>query len=569
MINRKLSFQQKLMLSLLSFAIIPLIIVGSVFLYRDWRSGINETLTAFNSQLSLNGASINELFLSGNSKIDYAASNDYIREVLMKSKNYDLTEVYTSYEAIRSIFSALENDGKNNTFFIYSYDENIYNGNNILKLKHIPNEVLNQIETYKDYNYKWVTDKSAYEQRNEDYIGIYRTLYTSDAPYAVLEVRIGMSKLANTINQELPVGTFVSYWDRKGSTAVLKEGQETGRKAEELSREYIKLGSLSNYYVLSYNLKYNSHTLLMFIPKSHVKSKLIPTIYYSLTILVAIIAIIYMSVIQTSTRLMKTLKYTINKINKNIDSLITSEDTVTYIKGDEFGEINDKFTEMMATIKEYHTQCLQYAEEKKKLELKVLQERINPHFLYNTLSGIKWAYPDDELGKIIDSMVKYYRISLSHGNEIISIQEELDLIYQYLVLQRFAYDSDFVFTIECEEEAKIFGINKLLLQPILENAILHGINGLQDGGGHIDIKVHKEASNIIFTIKDNGVGMSEEKVAKILKPGNGERFMGYGMNNIQQRIKILYGEAYGISIESKQGKGTAVIMIIPVVMKAA
>lgn len=194
-------------------------------------------------------------------------------------------------------------------------------------------------------------------------------------------------------------------------------------------------------------------------------------------------------------------------------------------------------------------------------QLKALQAQINPHFLYNTLDTINWmAVKMDakEISFMIDALAKYFRLSLSKGRDIVSIKDELELIKVYLTIQQIRFKGAIQFEFIIDAEAETFNMPKLTLQPIIENAIIHGIQKNKDRSGRITIQVKKIEENIIFIIIDNGIGMDKEIIEKVLNNMPSGKEGSYGLHNVNERIKLYFGNEYGISIYSEESKGTKV-----------
>jgi two-component system sensor histidine kinase YesM len=194
-------------------------------------------------------------------------------------------------------------------------------------------------------------------------------------------------------------------------------------------------------------------------------------------------------------------------------------------------------------------------------QLKALQSQINPHFLYNTLDTIKWMIMsgDSEMSVwMVNSLSRYFRLSLNKGKDIVPLQDEVDLVMTYLGIQQKRFKNVFTVTSHLEPEALTYSVPKLLLQPIVENALYHGVRGKSDNSGIIDIRVEMDEGDIIAEIYDNGEGMSEEKIRDIMNKNNESG--GYGIKNVDERIKLFCGKEYGISVFSAQGRGTTVSM---------
>ena len=200
----------------------------------------------------------------------------------------------------------------------------------------------------------------------------------------------------------------------------------------------------------------------------------------------------------------------------------------------------------------------------RKTELRALQAQINPHFLYNTLDSIAWMCEEGrtkDAVEMVNALARLFRISISKGHELIPIEKEVEHARSYLKIQNFRYKNQFTYSFEVEEECLPYYCNKITLQPIIENAIYHGLNRMIDEG-QIIVRIFSEGDSVVFTVEDNGVGMSEEQCRSILKSEPGDN-TGIGIKNVNDRIRIYFGEQYGLRIESEQDVGTKVIITMP------
>ncbi len=207
--------------------------------------------------------------------------------------------------------------------------------------------------------------------------------------------------------------------------------------------------------------------------------------------------------------------------------------------------------------------------ERRKSELDALQSQINPHFLYNTLDSITWMIEgerNDEAVSMISELARLFRISLSKGRTVISIKDELQHAQSYMNIQKIRYKNFFSITFDVDSAVYSCCIVKLVLQPILENAINYGVT-VMDDGGEIKVTGRKEDGNIILSVADNGVGMSEEQVRLILTDNNRvhKHGSGVGLVNVNNRIQILFGKEYGLTVESELDEGTTVSIRIPAI----
>lgn len=214
---------------------------------------------------------------------------------------------------------------------------------------------------------------------------------------------------------------------------------------------------------------------------------------------------------------------------------------------------------MEATVAEH--------ESKRKSELDALQSQINPHFLYNTLDIIVWMIENEQSQdavRVVTSLARLFRISLSKGRNIIPIRDELEHVRNYLTIQQMRFKNKFEFSVEADEEVCALSTIKLVVQPLAENALYHGIE-FMDEDGHIDIRAWREGEDVYISVGDNGLGMTEETVEALLKgeivPGT--KGSGIGFGNVNERIELYFGKGYGLRIESEPDEGTTVIIHIP------
>lgn len=291
-------------------------------------------------------------------------------------------------------------------------------------------------------------------------------------------------------------------------------------------------------------------------------------ILMALTVLVTIFIILILAIL-ISTIISKRITMPLKLIESKMRSIEKGNFNITLneIGSYETAALAREFNIMISQIKYLLETSLQHEKTKRKLELEALQAKINPHFLYNTLDSVVWlAETGDTKGviKIISALAKLFRISISKGHDIITIQEELEHVSNYLTIQKMRYNDAFKFFIECPDELKSIPTIKLIIQPIVENSIYHGIKYLQDEG-FIRIEVSeckiKDEDAIMFKISDNGIGMSKEKLDQ-LNSGLKQSTQGIGFVNVMQRIKIQYGNDYYIKVDSELEEGTTVTLFI-------
>lgn len=230
----------------------------------------------------------------------------------------------------------------------------------------------------------------------------------------------------------------------------------------------------------------------------------------------------------------------------------------------EVQELSNSFGHMVVRIQELMTTVREEEINLRKTELKALQAQINPHFLYNTLDSIAWMCEQGRTAdavKMIHALARLFRISISKGHELIPISKEIEHAESYLQIQKYRYKNKFTYEFDVDPECLDYLCNKITLQPIIENAINHGLD-LMVEEGHIDVRVRQDGGDIVFFVQDNGVGMTPEQIEAIMQRGPKDR-TGIGIKNVNDRLKIYFGKNYGLHITSEPDVGTCVEIRMP------
>jgi two-component system sensor histidine kinase YesM len=229
---------------------------------------------------------------------------------------------------------------------------------------------------------------------------------------------------------------------------------------------------------------------------------------------------------------------------------------------DELGQLGNSLNNMIEQIQVLIDKLIEEEKSKKELELEALHAQINPHFLYNTLNTIKWMAKiqgDKSVSKAITALIKLLRISINLGRDLISLREEIDYVKNYIVIQKLRFNESINLNYEIDEDCLEFTVPKLILQPIVENSIIYGLQD-QRPELNIEIKVFKDGDKLVIEIKDDGPGIENEILKNILKSiSDRDRFSKVGLNNVNQRIKLYCGNEYGLEIQTELGIGTKVV----------
>ncbi len=293
------------------------------------------------------------------------------------------------------------------------------------------------------------------------------------------------------------------------------------------------------------------------------KSRQAQSVYVLTAIILVIVALLFSRFMARSITLpIQKLRDSMKKVQEGDFSV---SDVVVDSKN-EIGSLTKSFDVMTHRIHELMEQNVHEQEEKRKSELKALQSQINPHFLYNTLDSIIWmaeGKKNEEVVLMTASLARLLRQSISNEDEVVPIANEVEYARGYLTIQKMRYKDKLEFQIEVDSSILYIPLIKLVLQPIIENAIYHGLK-YKESKGLLIIKGFMKDGNAVLQVIDDGVGMDEETLAHIYdKHKVNYHSNGVGVYNVQKRLKLYYGEDYGITYTSELGKGTTATITIP------
>jgi len=250
--------------------------------------------------------------------------------------------------------------------------------------------------------------------------------------------------------------------------------------------------------------------------------------------------------------------------NRNLDVRIDDK------RADEYQRVYKGFNDMVSELKRLIKDLTNEKILKKEAEIKLLQAQINPHFLYNTLESIHSIAKIkkvDEIALMVSALSKFYRISLSGGKDIVTLKEAVELVKDYLTIQNIRFKGKISYNFDISDELLKYKVPKLILQPIVENSIYHGIERSK-GNGILNIYGMLENNDLNLIVEDNGVGIKKESLEELQRSIEDESFedsKNFALKNLNQQIKLKYGQNYGLSIKSEYGKGTCVTIRLPAV----
>ena len=286
------------------------------------------------------------------------------------------------------------------------------------------------------------------------------------------------------------------------------------------------------------------------------------------TAAVFIFVISVVIVIGIASFISRTVVTPIRTLAKSMDEVVDNNMVVTFVPkyNDEVAYLGRRFAAMVQKAANLIEEVKQAEKQKQIEELKALQAQINPHFLYNTLDMVYWMDKmegNDSSANLIADLADFFRLSLNKGEDITTVEREAEHVKKYLEIQKRRMDDKFDYQISIDRELVKYSVPKLILQPFVENSLLHGFEGMTEKG-KIDILVFREEEDIIIDIADNGCGMSIEKREEINRSRiQGDRNYGYAIENVKARIQLYAGEAYGVWFDTEITRGTKVRICFP------
>ncbi len=496
---------------------------------------------------------------------NYTQDIDELMDVLEDSMNgnYSDAELFQNIQKVRTDVVAITTYDQNGNLS-GCWSDNLVRKVEILTnlsyMEEIEDDVLNiskpHVESLFENEYPWV-------------VTIARNITTNDENQMVA-VDIRFSSIANYVD-EVGIGGhgYCFILDTEGNMIYHPQQQliYSGLK-EENTQEIATLadGSYTKSNVI-YTLKTLENCNWRIVGVSYVDemitNKVTQMIHISIVLLILVLlTAIGMGLLFSAafSKPARKLKYAMAAFEENARDFTYEEVDGTK----EIAQISDSFGHMVVQVQELMERVRQEEISLRKTELNALQTQINPHFLYNTLDSIAWMCEEErskEAEEMVNTLARLFRISISKGHELIPIAKEVEHAKSYLKIQNYRYKNQFTYDFQVNENCCGYYCNKITLQPIIENAIYHGINRMVEEGS-IHITIEETQDTILMSVTDNGVGMSTEQARDILLHESTED-TGIGIKNVHDRIRIYFGEEYGLTIESELDQGTTVRIVMP------
>ncbi|OMF19380.1 sensor histidine kinase [Paenibacillus sp. FSL H7-0331] len=559
---RNMRFKQKLILSYLIVSLIPIALLGTysynqskLFLRKQAVQGLQDTVGTM-------ARGMNEKTVQYERTVDSVVMNTGLQRIFgtqYKSLTLLSEDLRKYVDPYFSMIKSLNKDMLQLT--VYMPDTMPEYGDSILSLNRLKGNSL-------WYNTAMQQKQTGWYHNNDELV-VYRQF-----PTILYNNMEGILYLK--LNKELFFESLssVSSIDSARDGLFISDGQHNvvyfnHRDAAIFQQQIIQLPTQPEntadiegirYIVINVPLHHSDWTLHYYIPEQDISMDATSIVKATVILLIACIAILFALIWIFSHTMIKRI-YHLNKLMKqvqygNMQLDIRSENR------DEIGELTNRFGSMLFRINELVTEVYQNKIIQKEAEFKALQAQINPHFLYNTLSIINWKslkIGATDISHVVTTLSRFYRTSLNRGESMTTVRDELQNTQSFVEIQSVMHDHSFDVSYHIDDEVYQYDTVNLSIQPLVENAIMHGIDQKQNGRGQLIITVRAHKEWIEFVVEDNGPGIPKEIQDDILI----KQSKGYGLKNVNERIKLVFGEEYGITVFSEYGQGTAMIMTIP------
>ncbi len=423
------------------------------------------------------------------------------------------------------------------------------------------NAILNNVTTASDFN-----------QNFKDDVDLKMYYYVIDSQYSV-GLPIEEVQSAKTIAQKL-IDTTTKRDSIRAISSVLNLCHNLEGKMQQIAEteEYdSRVDQLEkNIYILTDMVQRFMYTYLYYEAAhlNDLQSDMITNMIFLMAIVMFSVLVLLYFLLAGSKKLSRKIVDPIDMICERLEaigkgSLLVCEPIHADVE--EVQLLSDGIENMVGRLKWQIDKNTEQEKHRRGTELALLQSQINPHFLYNTLDTIVWLIESGEIGgavKMVASLSNYFRFSLSRGKNVITLEEEEQHIRSYLEIQQMRYRDLMDYEIDISDQLKNFVLPKLTLQPLVENALYHGIKNRRRKG-LIRLRGRAENENVILEVADDGRGMTKERLEEVRNSLTGGKSEGFGLRTVHQRIRILFGGEYGLALESTPDVGTRIFVIIP------
>ena len=550
---KDLKYRYKLTIMMILCSLIPVCVISGYTQIRTVQIMREKEQIGLEQVLEQSVNSIDNRIQIYTNLINYLTYSSDLREIMEKEYSSDY-EAYLAYTEIADPMFTMPQLYHEEIRSITLYAENIQveHGNTLAPLSVAQNQ-----SWYTEINEKG-TVQWLVKQGNKKEILAVRKFYRQDKIQAMLVLSLDYNRVLEPFADLLTENRGGLILDEQGNVVYSGYRMDAPYKPDkETSLNYLK----EHYVCIEKKIEDTKWNFCLYQPKEELEKSVWTLLLGNIPVLLLCLFLILLLGYFFSRKMVERLEQlteNMNQINLGLRKV-----TVVSQSKDEIGVLVRTFTRMMDEINKLISQVYEAKIKLQKTEMKALQAQINPHFLYNSLSIINWKAleaDNEEISRITLALSTYYRTSLNKGETMTIAANEIRNIDAYLQIQLIMHDNSFQVIKEIQEDTLSYSVPKLILQPLVENAIEHGLDVSEKEEKWLKISACKEKDALIMAVEDNGMGMSEEQAKSIIT----YRSKGYGVRNVNERITLLYGEEYHLRVKSRQGEGCRIEIVIPV-----
>lgn len=417
-----------------------------------------------------------------------------------------------------------------------------------------------------------VTAASAFNQNFKNDVDLKMFYYVSDSAYAdgkpVEEVESARDLAEQLLEQTTEKDSIDSIESVRDLCLTLETRMEEIDNAESYDEGMTQLEN--NIYILTDLIQTYMYDYLYYesVHLSELQEEITQQVEYIIIAVVLLLIAVIIFIIAYVSKMTETITAPLTMLTGRVEDITQGDfEAKTPIEAEEIEiqKLSDGFEVMAGRLNNLISENKRAERRKRHAELELLQAQINPHFLYNTLDTIIWLIEADkkqESINMVSALSDFFRFCLSRGKDIISLQEEEKHVLSYLAIQKIRYQDRMDYEVNIPESLYSYAVPKLTLQPLVENSIYHGIK-LQREKGVIKVEAVDMDDRIELIVRDNGAGMSEDRLKEMRSVvANGEK-IGFGLRTVHERMQLFFGEEYGLTISSTEGVGTTITVVIP------
>lgn len=577
---KRIPYKHRIAIIIMLFTLIPVVFAEAIYINNIQSSWKQEALSAYQNDVDscalLMSQSINNML----SKMDYVRNNYPIRIALSHIDEFSTAEAIDLISDMDDLVDSITADTQSLEIRWYPHNSDKAYGNNCRTLESLSKEfplglddpLFQEITLLKENQVLWQIRDVQRSERVYDPPNTRLCLYTQlknlKGSSCILEFSIPTSQImTNRASSSIPGGLFAVCINNGNTPAnIILDSDYSPEESNSLINHYWELGEIASYDTLCVPIpNVDSSYVIYIIPSTHARRYIQPHILATIAISVLLLSLVVGTCYLTSHFLTKRITYAVNQIKVDLSPSKDATTESLYLEED-INQISSVVQKMVQEAQDYSSKIARYEIDKISMELELLQMRFNPHLLYNTLGTIRYITKDPKARASIDSLCQYYRIVLNNGHLLIKLEDEIEMVKQFLSIEKFSYQLDNIeFIFDIDDNIKQKTIIKHLLQPIVENALNHGLRPAgQEHKGTLQIRATLINETIQIQVIDNGVGIPDNRKKQLLSaPSASTSGHGYGLYNVQQRVQLYYGKEYGIHIFSEINKGSVVTLTIP------